>query len=377
MPPEDEEIIETPAAVEESTGVTDDKGADDKADEGSALDAVSAAIDAETPKPADEADSEVEPKEGDAPKPAEAAKPPEGAPPEEKPAAPVVPPPAADPINDPIDATVKGKTRERMTQLISTVKEAAAERDRYLSERDEIVGMIQATRSTPEQYGQALDYLRAVNSGDPAQIRIAIKTAQQELHALASMIGEPVPGVDMLTAHADLQAAVQAGDLNPEHAQEIAAARALRSVQQAQGQRATEYSQGQKAIQAAVDDGKAALNQLEAQLQADPQYGAKRALLTATLRPVMGKLEPQKWAGAFNTVYGLLGTLPQNQWPDAVRAFAAAYGVTVQLPAPSAPVRAAVPHNQPLRARQPAGNSAKQASSMLDAINEGIERARR
>lgn len=336
-----------------------------------ALEAVSAAIDAETPEsvraggdePAGSEEATVgehteeapaAPVEGKVAKPAEEQKP-AGEPPAAKQASP------PDAVNDPIPTDIRGKTRERMTTLISTVKDMTAERDRYLSERDELVGMIQQTRATPEQYGQALDYLRAVNSGDPAQIRQAIKTAQEELRALSAMIGEPVSGVDLLASHADLRAALETGGLSQEHATEIAAARAHRTYQEQSGQRLAEHNQHQEAIEA----GKSALNQLEQQLQTDPLYATKRQMLIPVLQPILAQLPPQQWANAFKSAYDKLSV--QSPAPSVIPA---STGQPV-------PARRAPANNQPLRARQPAGNSSKQPGSMLDALNEGIDRASR
>ncbi len=366
---------ETPAAAPEA-------GAD--AGPKSMLDAINAGIDAVTngaPPPADEDAEPVKPQDT----PEEPAKPAaaKGAPKEpakdagkepppkdDKAAAakepkpkpkPKEPEPAGpiDAVNDPIPAEVKGRTRERMTQLITNVKEVSAERDQVRGQFNEILGMIEETGATPEQYGQALDYLRAVNSRDPAQIKAAIQTAQRELAALAAMIGEPVAGVDMLAQHPDLGQEVEDGKISRARAEEIAAARARRASDEQQGV----VLRQQREQQQRVNHAKQRLNVVETELRGtDPLYEQKRAMLVPMLQPIFETLPPAQWERAFRAAYAKL-TLPAGM-PAAGRAPRAG------APAPSEPLRAG---QQPLRATQHAGSAQRQVGSMLDAINEGIE----
>lgn len=226
-------------------------------------------------------------------------------------------------------------------------------------ERDltDLVGAIQATGATPQQYAQSLEYLRMVNSSDRSQQEQALEFMQREIATLARMLGKPVPGVNMLEGHDDLIHEVSTGRLPPERAQEIAAARAAAQHQTRQGQlRRQQDTQAQQQAEAQAR-GRADLNALGAQLQAmDPQgYAAKRAVLVNSLKPVFAKIPPSEWAPTFKRAY------------DALPAPA------VQRPTPPA---ASVPQNTPLRASQPAGAARPAPSSLLDAINAGIAEAR-
>ena len=261
-----------------------------------------------------------------------------------------------DPVNDPIPEEVQGRTRERMQQLIARVKEASAEREKIQRERDDLVGMVAETRATPEQFNQTLEYLRAVNSGDPKQIEAAIGVLQTELAALSRMIGKPVPGVDVLANHADLRQAVDAGDLSEAHARELAAARDARAF----ASRRYEAMSAEQQQAAAIELGRQGLNDLEKQLQADPEYARKRAILIPALQPVLAQLPPARWVETFKAAYDRL-----KLGPVAAPAAAAA---------PAAPTTAA---HQPLRARTPAGQAAKAPASLLEAINAGIEQGSR
>ncbi|MGH8259249.1 MAG: hypothetical protein ACREUG_06115, partial [Steroidobacteraceae bacterium] len=185
----------------------------------------------------------------------------------------------------------------------------------------------------------------------PARIKGAIQTLQRELAALSQMVGEPVPGVDALANHVDLRQAVNAGDLSEAHARELAAARDARAF----AQRRSETVSAEQQHQQALDGGVAALNELEKQLQADPEYARKRAVLIPALQPVLAQLHPSKWVETFKAAYGQLKLGP--------------------VAAPAAPAGPASP--QPLRARTPAGQAAKAPGSLLEAINAGIETAGR
>jgi hypothetical protein len=276
--------------------------------------------------------------------------------------------PVRDVLNDPLPNALKKETKERITTLIGMVKDHTSKLETVTRERDEIVDFITQTRATPEQYGQALDYLRLVNSPNRADREQALVVMQNEVAALARMLGRPVPGVNLLEGHNDLINEVSTGHLSPERAQEIAASRAraqyeLRAGQVArtvERQEISRHSETQRAI--------GELNALEAQLKvAEPAvYAAKRKALVNALKPVFAQIPPAQWAATFKRAY------------DELPAPAV-------LPAPiptaqSTPLRGASAGgggNQPLRAGNPAGAAQPAPSNMLEAINAGIAAARR
>lgn len=259
-----------------------------------------------------------------------------------------------DAVNDPIPKDLAPTTQARMKSLVTKVKEATTTIEKVTAERDEIMGYITATKATPEQYSVLLDYMTKVNSGDPVQIKAAIPVLQAELRALAAMIGESVPGVDLLSEHEDLKDAVTTGAISQQHAEELAAARTQRATRDAQSQQVSAQTQAQQQAERVLNDGKASLNAVEAELRADPHYAAKRAILIPMLQPIFAEMPPSKWAAAWKAAYE-------------------------RLPAPSAtitpiPQKAA---GQPLRPGQPAGASAKAPTTAAEAVNFGIEQASR
>lgn len=259
-----------------------------------------------------------------------------------------------DPLNDPVN-TGNARTDERIKTLITLAKDNGSRADGAQQQLDELVGMVSQTGATPEQFNESLQYLTMVNSRDPRTIESqAIPLLERELDALYTMIGKPRPAFDPLAQHQDLTAAVQAGQITAQLAQEIASRRRQDTLTQDRQQQTLQQQQAeQQAVVAARDAG----NQLEATLRAvDPLYEQKKAVVLQTLN---------------------LAALPAAQ---RAKAFADAYA-KVQLPAAApaaaaAPATAAAPASpQPLRARQPAGGAVKQPGSMLEAIRAGVSAA--
>lgn len=301
------------------------------------------------------------PKKKDGEEPAKADGPAIG--PDGKPVAKAAAPGVKDPVNDPIPQGLKKETQERMVALVQTAKTLTAERDQYKTQYTEIMGYIQESKATPEQYGQALDYLRMVNSGDPAQIEKCIQFMQTELAALSKLTGKPVAGVDLLTEHADLAQKVRDGALSREDAEELAAARNHRNLRTDHARYTQEQNTAAERAKQERQQYMADLNTLEGELMAqDTQYAAKRPSILKALQtknPATGKT--------------LIESTPPAQWQAL---FLKHYALAKVPPAPKTTVNGQggsnVPRNQPLRAKQPAGGAAPAAKSGLDALNQAL-----
>ena len=84
----------------------------------------------------------------------------------------------SDPINDPIPKELKAETQDRMRSLIKTAKELTAERDQVKTDFDYIIKGIEASGSTPQQYGEVLSWMQLFNSNDPAQQSKALELVE-------------------------------------------------------------------------------------------------------------------------------------------------------------------------------------------------------
>ena len=260
-----------------------------------------------------------------------------------------------DALNDPIPKDLKRETQERIRTLIDTNKETIAQRDKVAQDFDYLIQGVKATGTTPEQYGELLNFMADFNSKDPARQAHALELVENLADRLATMLGKDRPPSDPLAKHADLQEAVAKGQVTPAYAKEIARTRngqAFRTeIETSQGQRAEQ----QRAQQQELDGARNSLNELEGVLsKTDPQYDAKRAALVPILQPLFKTIPPSQWRAHFEQAYANL-----------------------RLPAPARTAPKPI-GRQPMRAGGSAQASGKGgdlkpgAGSMYDAVNEAL-----
>jgi hypothetical protein len=175
----------------------------------------------------------------------------------------------------------------------------------------DLIGMVRDTGATPEQYGMALDYIKAANlahAGDRQAAEQAYGVMQAELQVFAKMLGKPVPGVyDPLAEFPDLAAQVGDGDLTQKAAEEIASLRKSQAMDATRTHVAQVRDQTAQQQNDAVQRGTSDLNQLGVELAAaDPQYQAKLPVLIEKLREVQQNLPPTQWASMARTLYSMI-----------------------------------------------------------------------
>jgi len=259
----------------------------------------------------------------------------------------------ADPVNDPIPKDLKKETQDRMRSLISTTKEVTAQRDAVAKDFDYMIEGIKATGTTPEQYGELLSFMALFNSNDPASQTKALELVESVADRLAMLLGKERTVSDPMREHEDLRAAVQAGKITPQYAQEIARTRNqlkfTGELTEADRARTTQEQAAKQEKETARND----LNALEAELSKnDPQYAAKKAQLVPILKPIFANIPPSQWKARFAEAYA-----------------------NVQIAR-----RSTVPARQPMRgggSSGPAGGKGGSgmtsgAGSMLDAVNEAL-----
>lgn len=232
----------------------------------------------------------------------------------------------------------KAETRERFDTLKTKYDEVHRERDTVTRERDDYkaqaeqwVNTVQSTGASPEQFGSALQYLQAVNSGTPEGLQAAYDIMSKELEALGKMLGREVPGVhDPLADHPDLQQRVEDRLIDRSDALEIAQARQSVKLRE---QTAAQRTQADT-LDRAAQDGLRAVQALGAELRAaDPAgFEARTAALKPTIDRVIAKLPPDEWESAIRDLYA---TVPAA--PKPAPAPAPAPAVTTTLRPTSAP----------------------------------------
>jgi hypothetical protein len=258
-------------------------------------------------------------------------------------------------LEDPIPADLNKRTQERITKLIESVKELQPDAD----VGRELMGHIEASHMTADEFSMALTFGRLKHSDNIEDNRQAFNILMQGLKELAPLIGETLPGVDLLEGHPDLTAKVKEGKLDPKDAAEIAAGRNRRKAEgvaatraQANAQTAQQRTQQQQQQAAAV---KKELNDLGADLLAnDPQFEAK-----------MKAMSKEQKAKINATPLGL-----------RVNAFLKTY-MSIRPPAKgTVPANSRKPGQQPLRAgKVPAaggGNVRREAKSAVEAMDVAL-----
>lgn len=269
-----------------------------------------------------------------------------------------------DHFNDPLPNALKPETKERIRFLVKTGKEAIARAETAETERNEVMDQIIATKATPEQYAQTLDYLEMVNSGDRTKMIKAANYLISELSALSRIGGFRIPGITTYSGHPDLEEKVQAGQLTPELAEEIAATRAAAAHQTKAGAAQQRMAQARQQYQQVATQARQDLNAAEAEIaKNDPLYKAKKPLIIKMLNRALAgdrangvaPVHPSRWVEVYKDIYA---NLPATAAPA---------------PAPGG----GAPRNTPLRASQPAGGGAmtKEPKTMAEALELGISLA--
>lgn len=256
-----------------------------------------------------------------------------------------------DPINAPISPYLKAATQERMHTLVNIAKQQTQQIAALQQDRNDMIKMVMDTGASAQQYRAALDYLAAVNSREPEQIKAAINFLQQEIVALSRIGGVAVPGVNLYEGHPDLASLVQQGKVTAEVANEAAAARDSRQIQTRTTQQNNDATrQAQEAQQREHAAGIQALNDIGKQLASqDPAYKVKAQAVLAKIGADLQKSKPSTWANKFLIAY-----------------------TTYVAPRPARPATPKPTPRQPLRANNPSGGQQGKAGSLEEAISLGI-----
>lgn len=204
-----------------------------------------------------------------------------------------------------VDEEIKdlGITNERTQKRFRELSERAAEVEplrAQAAKAQEWEQTITSTGATPQQFGNALNYLSAINSKDPDAMAQAYDAMSKELQWLGQRIGREAPGFDPISAHADLAEKVASGDMTREVAAEIVQHRQRGVLQQEQ--RTTQQQTYQ--AQQSQEQGLAQVQALGAQLKAaDPAFPQKLQYLMPAVELIQSTLPPDQWAQAIHTAY--------------------------------------------------------------------------
>lgn len=235
------------------------------------------------------------------------------------------------------------KAKERFESLVTKIKDTSAALETMQADMNQFREIVSQSQASPEEFVQALDYIRMVNTGD---LRGALQVLDAQRQMLALAIGQPLPGADPLAAFPDLRQRVDAYQMDEQAAIEIARARQAQSVQLRQQSAQQQAYQQEESARAEKQSAVAEIDKLSAQwARTDPDFAHKEDIILKQLPEIARAFPPSMWARQVQILYQTISAMPAAQ---------------------------AVRHNPPpLRASgQTAG--ARQPTSMLEALQSGL-----
>lgn len=216
-------------------------------------------------------------------------------------------------VEDEITALgLKEKSAERFRELSGQVRELSQRPDSEAvtalqtraQRADDWERTVTSTGATPEQFGQMLGALHALNSGDPQQLAQASQWLSGALAQVNKTIGKEAPGYDPLDEHADLKRAVEDGDIDRKYALELAEGRAHRTQASAAAERRSRTSYSEQVREQTLKQASDDVTALNAELQkSDPQFAAKLQRLAPALKQIPESVAPEKWVSTIRKMF--------------------------------------------------------------------------
>lgn len=236
------------------------------------------------------------------------------------------------------------KAQERFTTLVNRVKEREAQFMQANEQLGQFREMIQSTGATPQEFSQAIDYMRLINKGD---FESALRMIDDQRRQISLALGKPLPGADPLSDFPDLRQRVESYQMDEQTAIELARTRMYQ--QQAQQAQQTQY-QSQQQEQQTLQTRQQAIGQIDAMgkqwASTDPDFAAKEDIILKQLPEIAKNFPPQMWPQQVRILYNTISAMPMQP---------------VQRTHQPAPLR---PTGQSGGARQP--------GSMLEAMEIGL-----
>lgn len=169
---------------------------------------------------------------------------------------------------------------------------------------------------TPEQFGEAMGYLKAINSQDPVVLKQARDNLLKEVSLLDERLGEKTERHNPLEQHADLKAKVQRGEMDEEDALEVVRLRREAAEAKALREQSTQTQTQEQAMQ----QGQQALAALGTQLKqrdGDKDFADKMQVIGPVLDKALPQLPPAQWQQYAADLYASV-TLPKAPQPPRV-----------------------------------------------------------
>lgn len=242
--------------------------------------------------------------------------------------------------------TLVGEKKKLAAEVeeLRPLKERVAQYEEQAEAIKRFSAVFEESQCKPEQFGQAMDVIKAFNSRNFDRVA---EILQDQLRQLSLETGKDYLATDPLEMFPDLNQAVQAQQITRAHALELARGRKNEHVARQTEQRTQETQRAQQASERELEAGAAAVDKWLAEKSAkDIDFPVKHAKLTQELDWIAVNVPPGQWVAHLEKFYGLVGS------------------VTAAAPAAKS--------FQPLRANGGSVGAKASPGSMLEAISNGL-----
>lgn len=238
---------------------------------------------------------------------------------------------AAAPGDKPGEGAPKTAEQEEAELLEGVKSERGKERFRnLLAERKalendlrEIRELVSSTKMSPDQFSQTLEYGRLINSEQETDLRVALEMVERERAFICQKLGIEQPGIDLLSGHDDLKAAVDNMEMTREHAVELAKHRKRQADEQKVAQESqriqSDRAQFQETVSKAAQTMEAYLTTRanEADHSAKMQMIAQHFQNPQNLQEFVQTYKPDQWLATIKMMYDNIVVQKQPTVPAA------------------------------------------------------------
>lgn len=200
------------------------------------------------------------------------------------------------------------------------IKQVFAEKKQLEQDITEFRELVKSTGMTPQEFAQTLEFGRLINSGDEKNLRVALEMIEGQRSMLYAKLGVEAPGVDLLTGHDDLKAAVDNMEITRERAVELVKYRKAEGEKQQRLQAAQQETESRQQYEQTVQQAAGSMEQYLETRKNEVDHPARMKVITehfknpANLQAFVQTYRPDQWAATVKMMYDNI-QVPRNQAP--------------------------------------------------------------
>lgn len=227
-----------------------------------------------------------------------------------------------------LDGVKSERGRERIKAVFEARKASDAKVQTLEADIDEFKQMIQSTGMKPEEFAQTLEYGRLVSAGDEKSLRVALQMVDSQREAICKQLGIEAPGIDPLSDFPELKRAVEAMEITPQYAMQLAKhqrqERAQQQTQQITQQSQQDRDQYQQQITQMAQTAESYFKTREGEADHTPKMKQMHAYFSdpQKMQEFVSTYEPRQWFAQFKFMYDNMAVQqpprPTNQ-PQPIR----------------------------------------------------------